>query len=142
MYEIIKHSHSGIRWIILALALIVIIKSFIGWFGNKQYAKLDNILSASFVGFVNLQALLGLLLYFFLSPITKAALGDFGMAMKNPALRYFAVEHIAVMIIGLALLSIGRAKSKKKTIDVDKFKTQAIFYTIGIVIMLSRIPWS
>lgn len=141
MYEIVKHSHSGLRWIILALALVVIIKSFVGWFGKKEFTKLDNILSASFAGFIHLQLLLGLTLYFFLSPVTKAAFSDFGAAMGNAPMRYFAVEHIAVMIIGVILVTIGRSKSKRKNTDTDKFKTQAIFYTIALVIMLSRIPW-
>jgi len=142
MYEILLTTHSWIRWIILLLALIVIIKSFAGWRGNKPYGKGDNGLSAAFIGTLHLQLLIGLILYFFFSPITQAAFQDFGGAMNVAAQRYWAVEHIFAMIIGVTIAQIGRTKSKKANIDKQKFKIAFIYYLIAIIIMLSRIPFS
>ncbi len=141
MYDIFLLLHSWLRWVVLILAIIVIIKSFIGWKGNKTYGKADNALSASFMGMLHLQLLIGLILYFFLSPITQAAFADFGGAMGDASQRYWAVEHILMMIIGVVVAQIGRTKSKKATLDSNKFKTAAIFYTIAIIIILSRIPF-
>jgi hypothetical protein len=34
------------------------------------------------------------------------------------------------------------SKHKKKANDSDKFKSFAIFYGIGLLLVLSRIPWN
>lgn len=141
MYDILLITHSWLRWIFLLLAIAVIAKSYIGWFGGKPYTKGDNGMAAGLVGTMHLQLLIGLILYFFLSPMTTAAMQDFGAAMKNSALRYWAVEHIFVMILAVVVAQIGRTKSKKLTDAVAKHKTQAIFFTIALVLVLSRIPF-
>ena len=98
-------------------------------------------MSASFVGIILLQLLIGVSLYVFLSPTTGTAFNDFGAAMKDSTLRYWAVEHIFVMIVGTTLAQIGRIKSKKAETNQTKFRLQAIYYTIAILIILSRIPF-
>lgn len=141
MYDIVLFLHSWIRWFILILGLVVLFKAYSGWFGNKPYLKGDNGMSAGFMGLLHLNLLLGLILYFFLSPYVQSAFNDFGVAMKNSSLRYWAVEHILVMIIAVVVAQVGRIKAKRATTDLDKHKTTAIWYTIAIVLMLSRIPW-
>lgn len=141
MYDIVLFLHSWIRWFILILGLVVLIKAYSGWFGHKPYLKGDNGMSAGFMGLLHLNLLLGLLLYFFLSPYVQSAFNDFGVAMKNSSLRYWAVEHILVMIIAVVVAQVGRIKAKRATTDLAKHKTTAIWYTIAIVLMLSRIPW-
>jgi Ca2+/Na+ antiporter len=91
---------------------------------------------------MDIQLLTGLTLYFFLSPITKIVFSDFGAAMKDSELRFYAVEHFFMMLIAVVLVHIGRAKSKKNKIDRKKFKTAFIFYFIALVIMLAAIPWN
>jgi putative Ca2+/H+ antiporter (TMEM165/GDT1 family) len=90
---------------------------------------------------MDLQLLSGLILYFFLSPITKLAMSDFGAAMKDAGLRFYAVEHISMMLIAVVLVHIGRAKSKKAKTDSGKFKIATIFFLIALVLMLAAIPW-
>lgn len=141
MYDFLLIIHSWLRWIVLILALVVIVKSIAGWMGDKSYSKGDNGMAAGFVGTMHLQLLIGLILYVFLSPITQAAFQDFGAAMKNSGIRYWAVEHIFVMIIAIALAQVGRTLSKKAKNDTQRFKRQAIFFTTALVLMLSRIPF-
>ena len=140
-YEIFLFLHSWIRWIILILGLVVIIKAYAGWFGNKPFTKGDNGLSAAFIGTLHLNLLIGLVLYFFLSPIVDSAFNDFGAAMKVSELRFWAVEHILVNIIAVIVAQVGRTKSKKAIDAVRKHKLTAIFYTIAFILLLSRIPW-
>lgn len=142
MYPTFIFIHSWLRWIILALFFVTIIKSFIGYTSQKEYQKSDNVLAASLVGTLHLQALLGLLLYFIFSPITTNAFGGDVSPMKDAGIRYWAVEHVFMMVIGIIIAQIGRSKAKKKTNSIDKFKTQAIFFTIAFVLILSRIPWT
>ena len=140
-YTIFLYIHSWLRWIILIVGLISIIKAYSGWFGNKLYTKGDNGLSAAFMGTLHLNLLVGLVLYLFLSPIVDTAFNDFGAAMKNANLRFWAVEHILVNLIAVVVATIGRSKAKKAVDNVRKHKLTAIFYTIAMILLLSRIPW-
>lgn len=140
-YTIFLFLHSWIRWIILILGLIVIFKAYAGWLGNKPYTKGDNAMSAAFMGTLHLNLLIGLILYVFFSPIVQAAFQDFGAAMKNPELRFWAVEHTLVNIIAVVVATIGRSKAKKAVETVRKHKLTAIYYTIAFILLLSRIPW-
>ena len=140
MYTGLLHLHSVLRWAVLVFLLIVIVKSFLGWFGNKEYSNGDRKLSLVAVSATHLQVIIGFILYF-VSPIVAAALDDMGAAMKNADFRYWAVEHISVMLIATVLITIGSAKAKRAAEAVSKFKTQAIWFTIGLILILSRIPW-
>ena len=142
MYTGFLHLHDTLRWLLLVSLVITLVKYLAGWLGNQPWKKVDNILGIVFTSLMDLQLLTGLVLYFFLSPVTKLALSDFGGAMKNADLRFYAVEHFAMMLIAVVLVHIGRAKSKKAKIDRNKFKTAFIFFAIALVVMLAAIPWS
>ncbi|MBO6516455.1 MAG: hypothetical protein JJ975_07875 [Bacteroidia bacterium] len=135
------HAHSWLRWVLLIIALLAIVSAIAGWLGKKPYTKTHNRLALFLTISADLQLLIGLVLYFFVSAITKTAFQDFGAAMKNPEIRFYAVEHILVMIIGIALFHIGKVKAKKADSDVQKHKISAIYYGIGLLLILSRIPW-
>jgi len=142
MYQFTLFLHSWLRWILLILAVMVIIRAFYGWIGNKDFLKADNTSSLILVSLFHVQLLLGLILYFFLSPITKGAFQDFGNAMKDSQLRYWAVEHIFIMILSVIIAQIGRIQIKKAHSDQAKFRSSAIYFTLAIVLILSRIPWN
>lgn len=141
MYTGLLHTHNLLRWLILISALAAIILAFVGWLGKKEWKKSDNLAGLLFTIFVDIQFLTGIILYAFVSPVTKAAFADFGAAMKNADLRFYAVEHIVIMIIALAVIHIGRSKSKKAVTPGKQHKTAALFYTIGLILILSAIPW-
>ncbi|BDD12243.1 hypothetical protein FUAX_46750 (plasmid) [Fulvitalea axinellae] len=141
MYQFLLYTHSWVRWIVLALGLIVIVKSYSGWFSKKGYGKADNALAAAWVGFVLLNAVVGIVLYFGYSPLTKTALADFGAAMKNANLRFWAVEHSTIMILASIMAQVARIRIKKVRSDVKKFKLSAILYTVALVFILAGIPW-
>jgi len=61
--------------------------------------------------------------------------------MKNASIRLYLVEHPTINILAVALITIGYSKHKKKLISGPKYKTIAIFYTIALILILSRIPW-
>lgn len=142
MYTGFLHLHDGLRWLILLVFLIAVIKFIAGWLGDQPWKKLDNILSLTLTSLMDLQLLTGLVLYFFLSPVTKIAFSDFGGAMKNPDLRFYAVEHLTMMLIAVVLVHIGRAKAKKTVFNKDKFKMSAIFILLAFIVILAGIPWN
>jgi len=141
MYTGFLHLHNTLRWLLLIVIAITIVKYLIGWLGKKPWTKIDNVLGIVFTSLMDLQLLSGLVLYFFLSPVTKLALSDFGAAMKDAGLRFYAVEHITMMVIAIVLVHVGRAKSKKAKTDLSKFKTASIFFLIALVLILAAIPW-
>ena len=142
MYTGFLHLHDTLRWLVLLSLLTTVVKYLAGWVGNQPWKKTDNLLSIILTSLMDVQLLTGLVLYFFLSPVTKLALSDFGAAMKNADLRFYAVEHFAMMLIAVVLVHIGRAKSKKAKTDSAKFKTATIFFLLAFAIILSAIPWS
>jgi hypothetical protein len=141
MYTGLLHTHNLFRWLVLLAALIAIILAFTGWFGKRNWKKADNISGLLLVIFVDLQLLIGIVLYAFISPITRSAFADFGSAMKNDTLRFYAIEHFVMMLIALVLIHIGRSKSKKATDIIKKHRNAAIFFSLGLLIILAGIPW-
>lgn len=141
MYTTFLVIHSWLRWIFLILALVVMVKSIMGMSGNKDYLKGDNAMASAFVGLLDLQFLIGIVLYFWLSDITSNAWSGEVSPMKNAGVRFWAVEHLSMMLIGITLAHIGKIKVKKLSDSAKKFKTQAIFFGIALVLILSRIPW-
>jgi hypothetical protein len=140
MYTALFHSHNLIRWILLILLVFVLFRSWTGWLGKGSYQKIDKITGGILVGFTHLQLIIGLLLYFVFSPITQAAFQNMGAAMKDANLRFYAVEHILIMIIAVVLIQLGRTFSKKAKTDEEKHKKVAIYTTIALVLILSRMP--
>lgn len=135
MYSFLLHFHSGLRWLILIAAILVTLKSVIGLFGGSKYGKFDNILAASYVGMMHLQLLTGLILYFFLSPFVT-------YQMSDPVSRFWSVEHLALMLFAVIATQAGRTISKKSGDSQVKFRFQAIFMGISLVLMLLGIPWN
>ena len=141
MYEIFTTIHSILRWLIVIIALIVIFRSLIGWLGKKSYTGSENMLGLALNSSLDLQLIIGLVLYIFLSPFTQTAFQDFGSAMSNSVLRFFAVEHFLLMLIAIVLVHIGRIRVKKADTDVKKHKRTFIFYLIAFILILVSIPW-
>jgi hypothetical protein len=98
-------------------------------------------MSIVLVAFFHIQLILGLILYFFYSPIVKSAFQDFGMAMKDSQLRYWAVEHIFIMILSIIIAQLGRIRIKKAHAAVSKYRNSAIYFTMAFILIISRVPW-
>lgn len=134
--------HNLVRWVVLIAGILAAIKAIAGWMGNRSWGSSDRQLGLIFTISLDLQVLLGLLLYFVFSDITTNSFSNFGEAMSNSATRFFLVEHSLMMLVALALAHIGRSQSRKAQTDVDKHKRAAIFFTIAIVVILLAIPWA
>ena len=141
LYDLTLILHNITRWLVLIVALVVIIRSLIGWFGKRDWADTDDKLGMAYTSVMDLQLLLGLLLYFIFSPVTKGAFSNIGAAMSNSDVRFFLVEHLLVMLIAIILAHIGRSRTKKVETSHSKYKNAAIFYGISFLLVLAAIPW-
>ncbi|MFN5381000.1 MAG: hypothetical protein ACK5CD_08535 [Bacteroidota bacterium] len=141
MYSGLLHTHNLLRWFVLIFALVAIYRYVTGLTGKKTFTSSDNMWGALYVGSLHLQLVIGLILYFFLSPITEFAMKDMGRTMKDPVLRFWGVEHISMMILAVVIAQVGRIISKKKQTDEQKFRIGAVYFTISLLLILMSIPW-
>lgn len=140
MYNFIKQLHSGWAYIAVLLLVFAVVNSLIGHFSKKEFTAKDRKIALFGLIGIHIQLLIGLIIYF-VSEIGMKAFSTEG-AMKIPELRLTMLEHPLVNIIAIALITIGWSKHKKLTTSESKFKTISLFYGLGLVLVLSRIPWS
>jgi hypothetical protein len=133
--------HSLLRWVVLVFGVIAVSKAIAGTGGRRPWTSFDQRAGRSFVMALDLQMLVGLVLYGLLSPITRAAFGDMSAAMRDPVLRFFAIEHLTIMVGAIAFVHIGSARARKAPTDAAKHKAAAIFFTIGLLLILLGTPW-
>lgn len=140
-YTILLTLHSLTRWLVIIAAAYAIYLAVSGLLNKSVWSKKDDRAGMVFASVADLQLLLGLILYFFASPITTAALRDFSGAMVNAGTRFFTVEHSSVMFIGLILVHVGRMLSQKGNNDRQKHQRAAIWFILALVLILVAIPW-
>jgi heme A synthase len=133
----IKTIHSFWAYLVLAVLVLAVFKALLGYFGKKDYDAKAFRVSLFTLIVSHIQLLIGLLLYF-TSEWSDLGVGE---VMKNAQIRLYLVEHPTINILAVALITIGYSKHKKKLISGPKYKTIAIFYTIALILILSRIPW-
>jgi hypothetical protein len=141
MYDALVTIHSIVRWLVVLAAALALVTAYRGWSGKRAWGAFENTTGMLFTSLFDLQATLGLVLYFIVSPITTAIYRNFGATLADPLGRYFTFEHMLPMLVALAVAHIGRSRSKKATTDQGKFRQAAIFFTIAVVIVLVSIPW-
>ena len=136
MYNFIQKFHSGWAYLALLLLVVTILNSVIGMTSKKEFTAKDRKIALFGLIFTHIQLLVGLILYF-VSPLGKASLGQ----MSDASLRLTSLEHPLTNILAIALITIGWSKHKKATTDDAKFKSIAIFYGLGLVLILAKLPW-
>lgn len=136
MYQGLQHLHSYFAYLALAAFLFSII--YTAATRNKPFTAANKKVALAGLIAAHLQLVFGLILYF-TSPLGIANLS--GATMKDPTMRLLALEHPLTMLVAIILITVGYSKSKRATADADKFKYILRMYGIGLVLILSRIPW-
>jgi membrane protein DedA with SNARE-associated domain len=116
------------------LVIVAALLALLGLTGKKPYTEGNRKLNLFALISVHTQLLIGIVLYF-VSPFVQFTKDT----MKNPATRYFTVEHWVMMIIAIVLITIGHSKSKKATTPEEKHKAIFVFYILGLIIISSGI---
>ncbi|MGH9140183.1 MAG: hypothetical protein ACRD2I_03465 [Vicinamibacterales bacterium] len=139
MYTIVLALHSWIRWIALIAAVGTTLAALRGKVAGPD-SLADRWGMAAMMA-LDTQMLLGLLLYFVLSPNMKAILENFGAAMKDPALRFWAVEHTTAMFAAIALAHVGRVLARKATAPAAKRTRLLICFGLATLLIIIGMPW-
>jgi hypothetical protein len=139
MYTTVLALHSWIRWIALIAAVGTTLAALRGKVaGANSLADRWGMIAMMAL---DTQMLLGLLLYFVLSPNTKVIMENFGAAMKDPALRFWAVEHTVTMFAAIALAHVGRVLARKAVSPVAKRTRLLICFGLATVLIILGMPW-
>lgn len=131
LYGILKSAHSGWRYIVLILLVVALLQALAGWLGKKGYTEGNRKLNVFTLISAHIQFLFGLILYF-LSPLTKGP-------SSEALYRYWKMEHIAIMLLAVILITVGNSKSKKITDGVAKHKAIAIFFGLALILIIGSI---
>jgi len=141
MYLFILAVHNILRWIVLVLGIWAIVRAVYGWLGNREWTQADRRLGIFFTSALDTQLLLGLILYVFLSPITKSAFQDFGAAMSDQVARFFVLEHSFYMLLGVVFAHLGSALPKRVTDPKIKHQRAAISFLLAAMLISLGMPW-
>lgn len=141
VYGWVLFAHSYLRWFVLVAMLLLLVRAFIGVARGDAWSDGDERVHAVTLSLLNLQFVLGLLLYAFLSPWVRTFFADVGAAMKDPVLRFYGVEHIVMALIAIALMHISRARSRRSTNPKQRYRRVAVSTLIALVLILISIPW-
>lgn len=141
MYTGFRHLHSYFAYLLLAVLVLSIVYVMIQMVRKKLFS--DTVRKVALVGLIasHLQLLIGLILYFISPRGITVFSGEMSAVMGDSLTRLYALEHPLTMIIAIILITLGYSKAKKPGDDVRRFKTLLLFYILGLILMLSRIPW-
>ena len=142
MYNTIQTLHSYWAYILLLILLLASLNALYKTVTDKEYEAKDFRISLFTLIVSHIQLLIGLVLYFASPRLRLFSELGMGEIMKDSAHRLYLIEHPLINMIAVALITIGYSKHKKKLTSASKLKIIAIFYTIALVLFLSRIPWS
>jgi hypothetical protein len=140
MKDLITSLHSNMAYVVLAALALAIINGFWGLISKRPFGARDLRISLFGLIFSHIQLLIGLITYF-MSNYFSAWENGMGSVMKDSNLRLYLVEHPTTNILAIVLITMGWSLHKKASDARKKFLRIAVFYTIGTLLLLSRIPW-
>ena len=140
-YEFLRDTHNIFRWLIILALVWTLVRVWSGLWTKAVWSKKDKIAGLVFTTLLNVQFLIGLILYF-TSPIMQSYRSNFAAAMKDPTMRFFVVEHPFCMFLAVVIAQVGFSLSKRADGDRAKFLRASICYSIAGLLILLSIPWS
>jgi hypothetical protein len=134
MYTGLVHMHSGLRWIALVLLIAAVFIALSRWQGRNGYTDGNRKLYLFTLISIHLQLVIGLILYFISPKVNFSMISD-------KLYRFYTVEHLTGMLIAIVLITIGYSRSKRASDPTTKQRLIAIFYGLGLLLILAMIPW-
>jgi uncharacterized Tic20 family protein len=139
-YGVVLAIHSTLRWIALGAGLVAAATTWLRRLGSKSWTDTASAAGRAFAVTLDLQLVVGIVLYLVLSPTVAAGLSNMSAAMGDAHHRFWMVEHPAAMIVALVLAHIGVAKARRAT-RTDEPGPAAWLFTAAFLIVVSLVPW-
>lgn len=140
MYVALLHTHNLTRWLVLVAAAIALVLALSGFLGRRRHERPHRLANLAFVISMDVQLLIGLALYV-VSPLVQAAMRDMGTAMGVHELRFFAVEHISVMLVAVVLAHVGSVAVRRTRDDHARHGRALLWFGLSAAAVLFSIPW-
>lgn len=131
--------HNILPWAVLLFGLFTVLNAVSGIVKKRIFTESDNKSNLLFMICCDIQLLLGLVLYFGGEWFNN--MKRFGEIKSDAALRFFSLEHAAMMLLAWVLVHVGRTAVKKAPTDAAKHKRMLLFFGIAFVLILASIPW-
>lgn len=141
LYILFLSLHNVTRWLVVILAVWAIARALRGWLTKREWTRLDDRAGVMLTGILDLQLLLGLILYFLFSPATPLVFANFSGAMASPAVRFFGVEHVLWMVLAVVIAHVGRVLARKAASGPARQRAAALSFSLAFLVMLAAIPW-
>jgi hypothetical protein len=131
--------HSWIRWLVLILGALAVWRAMAAAPASRWSPADDRAVKLFSMAF-DVQILIGLILFFWLSPSVSESMHHAGDAMRQPQLRFWLVEHPIGMVAALILINVGRVKVRRAPEEL-KARRARLFFGLGLLLILASIPW-
>ncbi|MFO7624329.1 MAG: hypothetical protein R6V73_08250 [Anaerolineales bacterium] len=142
MYGVVLALHNILRWVVVILAVVALVRAYTGWLGKRDWQPADRKFGSFFAISMDIQLLVGLALYFFLSPITQLMFqGQMSLVMGNDQMRFFGVEHLFYMILGVVFVHLGTILSRRAEQPLIKHRRAALWFSLVAVTLVVGVPW-
>ncbi len=141
MYSAILFLHSWLRWLVVGSAIVVVVFALRARAMGREYTRADDRWGLVFIVALDLQVTLGLTMYLFLSPFTRAGFQDPSAAMRSSVLRFFLIEHVVSMVLALVAAHVGRVRTRRASVSREKHQRAASGALIALLCVLVGIPW-
>ena len=135
MYTTVLVIHSWVRWIALVAGVGTTFAAI-----RRQDATAERWALVTMMT-LDIQLLLGLLLYLVVSPNMQQILANFGAAMKDPTARFWAVEHISAMLLAVVFAHVGRVLARKAATADKKRARLLTWFGLATVLTMIGMPW-
>ncbi len=139
-YGLVLAAHSILRWLIVAAGIVAAARAWSGRLGRRSWTPTDSLAARVFVIGMDIQLVVGVVLYGVFSPAVASAMSNTAVAMQNRGLRFWMLEHPLAMIVALALAHVGWLKAKR-TAGLGAHRHAALYFTLAVLILLAAMPW-
>lgn len=140
MYQILLPLHSLVRWFVLISLVFAIYRAYRGKFKKLDFSAFDHNVMLMAIKILQIQFCIGVALYV-ISPIVRYFLNNFKTAVHLREIRFFGMEHITIMVASVVVITLGSEKVIKANDPQQKYRIMALWFTIGLILILSSIPW-
>ncbi|HWQ83587.1 MAG TPA: hypothetical protein VN363_03420 [Anaerolineales bacterium] len=144
MYVTVLAIHNIVRWVIVILGVLAVLRAFIGWLGKQAWIPADRKIGSFIAMALDIQVLLGLILYIFFSPFGLQAFrnSNFSSIMGQREISFFAIEHPLIMILAVVFAHLGVSQPRKAEKPNKKHRLAAIWFGLALVLILLGMPWA
>jgi hypothetical protein len=141
IYRLLLAGHSLNRWLVVVLLMSATVLGARGWIAARPWSRGDDRTGRLLTAVMDLQLLLGLLLYVGFSPYTRAGWADLAGAMTDRVLRFWTVEHAPTMLLAVALVHAGRVLVRRAEAPRARHRCAAVTFGLATLLVLAAIPW-